>query len=132
MSTVTQGKPLLASLVQGGEAQTEATPVTDFIFMVKDISNAYLVNTADGDLLVNTGFMDSAARNQALFAPCRSGPLRRIILTQAHADHFGGVPVLREPETEVIAERRFVDTWKYFQELGPYLARRSRKLWAST
>jgi len=130
VSTVEQGKPLLASLVQAGQGQTAAEPVNDFIWMVKDISNAYLVNTGDGDVLVNTGFMDNAARNKALFDPQRSGPLRRIVLTQAHADHYGGVPVLREAGTQVIAERRFVDTWKYFHELGPYLGRRSRKLWA--
>lgn len=130
MSATETDKPLLASLVQAGEGQTEAMPVNDFIWMVKDISNAYLVRTADGDLLVNTGFMDNAARNKALFDKVRGGPLRRIILTQAHPDHYGGVPVLREDGTQVIAERRFVDTWKYFHELGPYLGRRSRKLWA--
>src|SRR5688500_11738074 len=99
--------------------------------MVKDISNAYLVTTSDGDLLVNTGFMDNAVRNTALLDRVRGGPLRRVGLTQAHADHYGGVPVLREAGTVVIAQRRFVDTWRYFHDLGPYLARRSRKLWAS-
>jgi glyoxylase-like metal-dependent hydrolase (beta-lactamase superfamily II) len=126
------GKPLLASLVQSGEGQKEAIAVNDFIFMAKDISNAYLVNTVDGDLLVNAGFMDSAERNKAVFAGVRRGPLRYIVLTQAHADHYGGVPVLREAGTQIIAERRFVDTWRYFSELGPYLGRRSRKLWGGT
>ncbi|MFA5941122.1 MAG: MBL fold metallo-hydrolase [Sinimarinibacterium sp.] len=130
MTQPSEGKPLLAALVQAGQGQAEATPVADFIWMVKDISNTYLVRTGDGDLLVNTGFMDNAERNKALFAPHRSGPLRRIVLTQAHADHYGGVPALREADTQIIAERRFVDTWKYFHDLGPYLGRRSRKLWA--
>jgi len=39
---------------------------------------------------------------------------------------------MREPGTQVIAERRFVDTWRYFHDLGPYLARRSAKLWSGT
>lgn len=124
--------PPLAALVTAGSDQREAEAITDFIYMAKDISNAYLVTTADGDVLVNCGFMDNAERTQRLLAPRRTGVLRKIILTQAHADHYGGVPSLREPETQVIAERRFVDTWQYFHELGPYLGRRSRKLWAST
>jgi glyoxylase-like metal-dependent hydrolase (beta-lactamase superfamily II) len=129
---MSEKQPTLAGLVQAGDGQAEATAVTDFIFMVKDISNAYLVTTRDGDLLVNAGFMDSAERNKALFGKYRRGPLKRIVLTQAHPDHYGGVPVLREAGTEVIAERRFVDTWQYFHALGPYLGRRSRRLWGST
>ena len=132
MSGQEDGKPPLANLVLAGSGQTEAEAITDYIFMAKDISNAYLVRTGDGDVLINTGFMDNAARNKALLAPVRRGPLRKIILTQAHADHYGGVPAFLEPGTEVIAERRFVDTWRYFDDLAPYLARRSRKLWAST
>jgi glyoxylase-like metal-dependent hydrolase (beta-lactamase superfamily II) len=127
----TDANPPLANLVLAGNQQKEAEPITDFIFMAKDISNAYLVTTGDGDVLVNTGFMDNAQRTKDLLAPVRSGPLRKIILTQAHADHYGGVPVMREAGTQIIAERRFVQTWHYFDDLAPYLARRSRKLWAS-
>jgi hypothetical protein len=54
--------PALAALVRGGDAQTAAVPITDLVFMARDISNAYLVTTAAGDLMVNTGFMDNAAR----------------------------------------------------------------------
>lgn len=132
MSAPEDSKPLLASLVRSGDQQTEAEPITEFIFMAKDISNAYLVTTAAGDVLVNTGFMDNAERTKRLLAPKRTGALRYIVLTQAHADHYGGVPTLREPGTLVVAERRFVDTWRYFHDLGPYLARRSAKLWANT
>lgn len=132
MSAQQDSKPLLASLVQAGEQQKDAEVVTDFIFMAKDISNAYLVTTSAGDVMVNTGFMDNAERTKRLLAPKRTGPLRYIILTQAHADHYGGVPVVREPGTQVIAERRFVDTWRYFHDLGPYLLRRSAKLWSGT
>jgi len=132
MSVSQDGKPPLAGLVMSGDQQKEAEAITDFIFMAKDISNAYLVTTNAGDVLINTGFMDNAQRTKSLLAPRRTGPLLNIILTQAHADHYGGVPVLREASTKVIGERRFVDTWRYFHDLGPYLSRRSRKLWSST
>ena len=132
MSAQEGAKPELASLVRAGDQQKEAEVITDFIFMAKDISNAYLVTTADGDVMINTGFMDNAQRTKDLLAPRRTGPLRKIILTQAHADHYGGVPVMREPGTQVIGERRFVDTWRFFHDLGPYLGRRSGKLWSGT
>jgi alkyl sulfatase BDS1-like metallo-beta-lactamase superfamily hydrolase len=132
VSAKEEGAPPLASLVMAGSQQSAAEAITDYIFMAKDISNAYLVTTADGDVLVNAGFMDNAQRTKGLLDKVRTGPLRKIILTQAHGDHYGGVPVLREAVTQVIAERRFVQTWRYFDQLAPYLARRTRKLWAST
>ena len=99
MKAEENGNPPLANLVLAGNNQQEAEAITEYIFMAKDISNAYLVTTGDGDVLVNTGFMDNAERTKRLLAPVRSGPLRKIILTQAHADHYGGVPALREEGT---------------------------------
>lgn len=128
----TNANPPLANLVLAGDGQTQAVAITDFVFMVKDISNLYLVTTADGDLLVNTGFMDNAERNKALLAPVRSGPLHRIVLTQSHADHFGGVPVLSEDGAEVIAGPGFVENWQDSFRLMPYFGPRSRRLWGST
>ena len=53
MSSQEDRKPVLANLVQAGEQQKEAESITDFIFMAKDISNAYLVTTRDGDVMVD-------------------------------------------------------------------------------
>ncbi|WP_310531964.1 MBL fold metallo-hydrolase [Novosphingobium sp.] len=121
----------LGALVTAGEGQTEAVEITPSIFMVKDISNAYLVTTSEGDVLVNTGFLNNGAKTRALFAPHRQGPLNAIVLTQAHADHFGGVPELKEADTEVIAGKGFTETDQYFDDLKMFLGRRSGKLWAS-
>jgi glyoxylase-like metal-dependent hydrolase (beta-lactamase superfamily II) len=121
----------LGALVTAGDGQTEAVEITPSIFMVKDISNAYLVTTSEGDVLVNTGFLNNGEKTKALFAPHRQGPLNAIVLTQAHADHFGGVPELKEADTEVIAGKGFTETDQYFDDLKMFLGRRSGKLWAS-
>ena len=124
--------PALAGLVRAGDAQTEAVAITPFVFMARDISNAYLVTTADGDLMVNTGFMDNADRNVALLAPHRTGPLRRIVLTQSHADHFGAVPEFREPGTQIIGGPGYNENWGDMKRLMPFFGPRSFKLWGTT
>lgn len=124
--------PALASLVRAGDTQTEAIAVTEFIFQVNDISNLYLIASPDGDVMVNTGFMDNAERNAALLAPHRQGPLQAIVLTQSHADHFGGVDQFREPGTTVIGGPGFVEAWADMKRLQPFFGPRSAKLWAST
>jgi alkyl sulfatase BDS1-like metallo-beta-lactamase superfamily hydrolase len=129
-----QQKPALAGLVRAGDAQTEAVAITDFIFMARDISNAHLVTTSDGDVMVNTGFFDDGniERNVALLKPHRTGPLRHIILTQSHADHFGGVPAFREDGTKVIGGPGYNEAWGDMQRLQPFFGPRSGKLWGST
>lgn len=129
-----QKNPALAGLVRAGDAQTQAVAITDFIFMAKDISNAHLITTSDGDVMVNTGFMDDAnvERNVALLKPHRTGPLRHIILTQSHADHFGGVPGFKEAGTKVIGGPGYNEAWADMQLLQPFFGPRSAKLWGST
>ncbi len=121
----------LASLVMAGDSQTDAEKITDSIYMVKDVSNAYLVTCGPGDVLINTGFIGNGEKNKALFAPHRTGPLAKIVLTQAHADHFGALPEQLEAGTEVIAGKGFTETDKYFDDLKLFLGRRSGKLWGS-
>lgn len=121
----------LGALITAGDSQTAAEAITDSIFMVKDVSNAYLVACGGADVLVNTGFLGNGERNKGLFAPHRTGPLEKIVLTQAHADHFGALPEQQEAATQVIAGAGFVETDQYFDDLKLFLGRRSGKLWAS-
>ncbi|MBB4860164.1 glyoxylase-like metal-dependent hydrolase (beta-lactamase superfamily II) [Novosphingobium chloroacetimidivorans] len=124
--------PKLANLVRSGDAQTDAIAITPFVFQANDISNAYLVTTSAGDVMVNTGFMDNAERTKALLAPHRTGPLAFIVLTQSHADHFGGVPEFVEEGTQVIGGPGFVEANADMLGLQSYFGPRSGKLWGST
>ena len=124
--------PKLAELVRSGDAQTEAVAITPYVFMARDISNAYLVTTDDGDVVINTGMPDGAERSVALFAPHRTGPLRYIILTQSHADHFGGVPQFREAGTKIVGGPDFNEMLADMMGMQSYFGQRTVKLWGST
>lgn len=125
-------KPALAGLVRAGDVQVEAIKITPFIWQVNDVSNAYLINTSDGDVMVNTGFMDNAERNVSLMKPKRTGPLRHIILTQSHADHYGCVPEFKEAGTLVIGGPGFNEALADMMRLQPFFGPRSKKLWGGT
>jgi glyoxylase-like metal-dependent hydrolase (beta-lactamase superfamily II) len=124
--------PKLANLVRSGDAQTEAIEITPFVFQANDVSNAYLITTSDGDVVINTGMPDGAERSHKLFAPHRTGPLRYIILTQSHADHFGGVPVFKEPGTKIVGGPNFNEMLADMMGMQSYFGQRTMKLWGST
>jgi len=132
MSAQMDVKPKLAEFVRSGDAQTEAVEITPFIFMSRDVSNAHLVTTSDGDVIINTGMPDGAERHAALFEPHRAGPLRYIVLTQSHADHFGGVPDLKEAQTQIIGGPGYIEAIGDMMELQPFFGQRTFKLWGST
>lgn len=132
MSEVKEATPKLAGLVRSGDEQTQAIAITDFVFQANDISNAYLVTTAEGDVMVNTGFMDNAERTKRLLAPHRTGPLAFILLTQSHADHYGGVPEFVEDGTQIVGGPGFNEALGDMMRLQPFFGPRSGKLWGST
>ncbi|MCB2059626.1 MAG: MBL fold metallo-hydrolase, partial [Novosphingobium sp.] len=129
---VQEKAPPLAGLVLAGDEQKEAVAITDFVFMARDVSNAYLVTTDDGDVMVNTGIVNNAERNVALLRPHRTGPLRYIILTQSHADHFGGVPSFREEGTKVVGGPGYLEGRDDMLGMQSYFGPRTFKLWGST
>lgn len=126
-----QGDTPLGDLVLAGQKQAGAKAITEFVFMAEDISNAYLVTTDDGDVMVNTGFVTNGERNKAWLAPHRTGPMRAIILTQHHVDHFGGMDSFAEDGTQVIVHRNFAANLADTQRLQPFFGPRTYKLWSS-
>lgn len=132
MSEAKEAAPKLANLVRSGDEQSEAIAITDFVFQANDFSNAYLVTTSEGDVMINTGIMDNAGRSKRLLAPHRTGPLAFIILTQSHADHLGGVPEFLEEGTQVVGGPGFNEAWSDMMALQPFFGARTHKLWGTT
>jgi alkyl sulfatase BDS1-like metallo-beta-lactamase superfamily hydrolase len=84
-----------------------ATALGQDIWMSPGVSNAYALATDDGRVIINTGLVfEGPLRKQAFDQTC-PGPTRTIIVTQGHADHWGGVTSLREPGTEVVMHSNY-------------------------
>jgi alkyl sulfatase BDS1-like metallo-beta-lactamase superfamily hydrolase len=78
--------------------------INDFIHLSEGLSNAWLVVTPEGRVVINTGMGFESPVHKRNFDAIDSGPVRYIVLTQGHVDHVGGVDLLREPGTQVVAQ----------------------------
>ena len=106
-----------------------AIDLGDGIWMSPGLSNVYVLATDDGRVQVNTGMGFEGPLHQRAFAGVAPGPLRAIVLTQGHYDHVGGVDVVREDGTEVIAQAGF-DVWRADNErLEAFRARNAAFAW---
>lgn len=83
----------------------QAVKINDFIYMSNGLSNAYLIVTEAGRVVINTGMGFEAPTHKKVFDAVGSGPTRFIVLTQGHVDHVGGVRLFRQPGTQLIAQR---------------------------
>ncbi len=71
------------------------------------ISNAYLVREEDGLTLIDTSLQGAAGAIQAAAATLGQ-PIKRIVLTHAHSDHYGSLDALHKalPDAEVLISAR--------------------------
>jgi alkyl sulfatase BDS1-like metallo-beta-lactamase superfamily hydrolase len=123
-------QPLNAQIVNDGAGRQDAVDLGHGIFMSKDVSNLYRVLTNEGDVLINTGMIFSAAENKRRLDAVSDKPIRKIIFTQSHEDHVGGWPTFNAADIETIAHHNFAFCRSYYLGLGDAMKRRSRRLWS--
>jgi glyoxylase-like metal-dependent hydrolase (beta-lactamase superfamily II) len=99
--------------------------INDFVYLSEGNSNAFLVVTREGRVVINTGMGFEAPVHREYFDSIDRGPVRYIVLTQGHVDHVGGVDLFREPGTEVVAHARNGPQQEYDARLAAFRARRS-------
>jgi glyoxylase-like metal-dependent hydrolase (beta-lactamase superfamily II) len=84
-----------------------------------------LIKTPAGNVIVDTSSATHAPRHKKLLQAENSGPIKYIILTHAHADHMGGIALWKEPGTEIIAQRNYVEFVHYVARLEGFFGPRN-------
>ena len=100
-------------------------PINDFIHLSEGLSNAFLIVTDEGRIVVNTGMSAEAPVHKQNFDAISTAPTRYIILTQGHVDHVGGVDFLREAGTQVVAQAGNPEHQAYDKRLAAFRGSRS-------
>ena len=86
----------VAELIKSGEGQAAAIERAPGVYESRGVGNSYLLTTSEGDVLVNAGALRDAKRGRALFGKVSSRPIRYIILTQSHANQYGGLETVQD------------------------------------
>jgi len=106
-------------------AAAAAEQIAPGLWCSPGLSNAYLLTTDAGRVIVNTGMGFEGPVHRANFDAVDSSPVRYVILTQGHVDHVGGLDSVRDPGTTVVAQANWT-AWRDDNErLIPYRASRS-------
>ncbi len=85
---------------------TPAISLGNHIWMSPGVSNSYAVATDEGRVIINTGLVFEGSLHRKAFAGV-AGLTRAIIITQGHADHWGGVNSLRDEDTDIVMHRNY-------------------------
>jgi alkyl sulfatase BDS1-like metallo-beta-lactamase superfamily hydrolase len=108
-----------------------ASDLGDGIWLHHGLSNTYLIQTDDGRVVVNTGMGFEGPLHRRAYDDLDPSPTRAVILTQGHYDHVGGIDVLRDPASDVIAQANY-DVWRQDNSrLEAFRSRNSAFAWIS-
>ena len=118
----------VAEMIRSGEGQAAAIERAPGVFESRGIGNSYLVTTPEGDVLVNAGALGDARRGRELFAKVSDHPIRYIVLTQSHANQYGGLEVYKTADNQVIAHETYLEDRRYSEALSAHYRRGSRRI----
>ena len=92
-------------------SQSKPFQINDFIFLSEGASNSYLIETSEGNILINTGLGVEAPIHKHCFDQVNNKEIKYIIYTQGHVDHVGGSGFFKEynPDATLIAQKNIIE-----------------------
>jgi len=120
------GDTRTADLEHFGQDQTEAYEIVPGVYQARGVGNTHMVVTSAGNVIVDAGLPFTADDHAALLRAVDDGPIHSVVVTHAHADHYGGASVWLEEDTALIAHREFSETQRYLTDLLPFLMRKNK------
>ena len=92
-------------------SQSEPVRINNFIYLSEGASNSYLIETTDGNILINTGLGVEAPVHKYAFDQVNKNKIKYIIFTQGHVDHVGGSGFFKEynPDATLIAQENIIE-----------------------
>ncbi len=109
MAGIHRERPGAADMTAATDAA--AVDLGDGIWMSPGWTNSYLIRTDDGRIVINTGMGFEGPLHRRAFDAVDPSPTRAVVLTQGHYDHVGGVDVLRDADSDVVAQANFT-VWR--------------------
>jgi len=113
------------ALLSQGADQRAALRIHEAIYQAVGFGNTYLIATSAGNVIVDTSLPAPAQRHRKLLQQVSAAPVRYIILTHGHGDHTGGIPLWKQPGTQIIAQRNHVEFAHYQKRLEGFFAFRN-------
>lgn len=113
--------------VEPNPAQYGGERINDFIVLSEAFSNAYLIETSEGNVQLNAGMGMEAPVIEANFKQFSTEALHTLIFTQGHVDHVGGTAYFRQnnPGLRVIAGATNPEHQAYDSRLATFRGNRS-------
>lgn len=107
------------------QQQVKVVKISDSIYMAPVGSNVYLVTTPEGNVVIDTAPEVNAQIAKDLLTEVSHAPVKYIVLTHGHADHIGGISLWKQPGTQIIAQRNYVELVNYVARLEGFFVPRN-------